>query len=128
MDTNAFNVVCEGGICRLVDAPDGVVGAADTAADAVARLAQGYMPADQFIAFYIEQYAALIPESVLNPDFFNPHVIEGDVSYLLITLGLSSFDEMIAEIRALQRKGLILGEGTGVLQCSEFVSYVTYKL
>ena len=51
MDTNAFNVVCEGGICRLVDAPDGVVGAADTAADAVARLAQGYMPADQFIAF-----------------------------------------------------------------------------
>ena len=84
--------------------------------------------ADQFIAFYIEQYAALIPESVLNPDFFNPHVIEGDVSYLLRTLGLSSFDEMIAEIRDLQRKGLILGEGTGVLQCSEFVSYVTYKL
>jgi hypothetical protein len=84
--------------------------------------------ADQLIAFYIEQYAALIPESVLNPDFFNPHVIEGDVSYLLRTLGLSSFDEMIAEIRDLQRKGLILGEGTGVLQCSEFVSYVTYKL
>ena len=83
---------------------------------------------DQFIAFYIEQYASLIPESVLVENFFDPHVIEGDISYLFRTLGLSSFDEMIADIRDLQRKGLILGDGTGVLQCSEFVSYVTYKL
>ena len=83
---------------------------------------------EQYIAFFIEQYAANIPEAVLDPDFFNPHVIEGDISYLLNTLDLSSFDAMIAEIRDLQKKGLILGEGTGVLQCSEFVSYVTYKL
>ena len=83
---------------------------------------------EQFIAFYVEQYAALIPESVLDPNFFNPHVIEGDISYLLKTLGLSSFDEMTAEIRSLQRKGLILGDGSGVLQCTQFVSYITYKL
>ncbi len=83
---------------------------------------------DQFIAFYVEQYAALIPESVLDPDFFNPHVIEGDINYLLRTLGLSSLNEMMAEIRDLQHRGLILGDGSGVLQCTEFVSYVTYKL
>lgn len=84
---------------------------------------------EEIIAYYIEQYAYSLPfEAVLVDGFFNPHVLEGNIALLCSTLGLSSFDEMIAEIRDLQRKGLILGDGTGTLQCTEFVSYVTYKL
>ena len=47
MNSNVVNIVCEGGICRLVDKP----GVAASAADAAARIAQGYMSPDQFIAF-----------------------------------------------------------------------------
>ena len=41
-------VVCEGGVCRLVEMTNDVVSAA---AEATVRMAQGYMPADEFIAF-----------------------------------------------------------------------------
>ena len=51
MSTNAVNVVCEGGVCRLVDAPVAVAEAVGEAAESAVRMAQGYMPAEQFIAF-----------------------------------------------------------------------------
>ena len=51
MGTNVVNVVCEGGVCRLADAPFAVPEAVGEAAESAVRMAQGYMPADQFIAF-----------------------------------------------------------------------------
>ena len=45
------NIVCEGGVCRLVDMQEPVVYAANAVAESAVRMAQGYMPPDQFIAF-----------------------------------------------------------------------------
>ena len=42
------NVVCEGGICRLVEMTNEVVSAA---VETSVRVAQGYMPADEFVSF-----------------------------------------------------------------------------
>ena len=50
---SAPNVLCEDGICRLVDAPGAEANAPDVKAAGLepARIAQGYMPAKKFIAF-----------------------------------------------------------------------------
>ena len=45
------NIVCEGGVCRLVDAVEPVADVASAAADAAVRMAQGYMSPGDFIAF-----------------------------------------------------------------------------
>ena len=45
------NVVCEGGVCRLVDAAEPAAGIASAAADAAVRMAQGYMSPGDFVAF-----------------------------------------------------------------------------
>ncbi len=79
MGADETNVVCEGGVCRLVDAPKvvcegGVCRLEDipwnlektTAAEGTAemRLAQGYMPADEFIQFLKGEEASLpLPSS-----------------------------------------------------------------
>ena len=51
MSTNVVNVICEGGVCRLADMPAAVSSATNAAADAVTRIAQGYMSPSEFIAF-----------------------------------------------------------------------------
>ena len=61
---DAPKVVCEGGVCRIEDMPgnsDKESAAADTTA---MRLAQGYMPADKFIRFLKgEETSSLLPSS-----------------------------------------------------------------
>lgn len=64
MNTNAVSVVCEGGVCRLVDMPSAAVDATNAVAESVARIAQGYMSPDQFIAFLNgEASSSLLPAS-----------------------------------------------------------------
>ena len=67
MSTNAVSVVCEGGVCRLVDMPgavDAAVDATNAVAESVARIAQGYMSPDQFTAFLNgEPVSAALPTS-----------------------------------------------------------------
>ena len=63
------NVVCEGGVCRLVDMPEAVdaaAGAANAVVEPVARIAQGYMSPDQFLAFLSgDPSSAVLPTSLL---------------------------------------------------------------
>lgn len=60
------NVVCEGGVCRLVDAPWAVPNVASSVAESAARIAQGYMSPDQFIAFLNGEAAtSALPTSLL---------------------------------------------------------------
>ena len=67
MSTNVVNVVCEGGVCRLVDMPGAAASMSDAASAAVesaVRIAQGYMSPDQFIAFLGgEQASSALPAS-----------------------------------------------------------------
>ena len=70
---DAPKVVCENGVCRLADAP--LATAAGTEAGAgteePARMAQGYMPADRFIAFLDgDATASDSPSSRLLPSSF----------------------------------------------------------
>lgn len=53
------NVVCEGGVCRLVEMTNGVV---SVAMETSVRVAQGYMPADEFISFLGGANLAGVPE------------------------------------------------------------------
>ena len=60
------NIVCEGGVCRLVDMPEPAVYAANAVAESAVRMAQGYMPPDQFIAFLNGEAAtSALPTSLL---------------------------------------------------------------
>ena len=45
------NIVCEGGVCRLVDMPGAAFDAADAVVESAARIAQGFMSPGQFVAF-----------------------------------------------------------------------------
>lgn len=73
---NAPNVVCEDGICRLVDAPGADADAPSAAAAGLepARIAQGYMPAGKFIAFLNDEEHASgssrLPSSFILLPFF----------------------------------------------------------
>ena len=53
------NVVCEGGVCRLVEMTNEVVSAA---VETSVRVAQGYMPADEFVSFLGGANLAGVPE------------------------------------------------------------------
>ena len=53
------NVVCEGGVCRLVEMTNDVVTAV---AQTSVRVAQGYMPADEFISFLGGANVSAVPE------------------------------------------------------------------
>ncbi len=59
------NIVCEGGVCRLVNAPEAVSTAVDAAAPVAARIAHGLMPPGEFLAFLdgVES-ASLLPTSM----------------------------------------------------------------
>ena len=67
---NGMKVVCEDGVCRLVDAP-APKAAADSHDAAAAkieptRIAQGYMPAKDFITFLDgDASSAILPSSLL---------------------------------------------------------------
>ena len=78
-------------------------------------------------AMFSSPYGDYIDGHIIG-GFFYPDLIQGDVTELLDFLGLSSYDEMCVEIRALQNSGLILNSGSTYLQCTEFVSYMTYKI
>lgn len=56
------NVVCEDGVCRLVDAPGADADATDADAARLepARMAHGYMPAEEFIAFLNNESSASV--------------------------------------------------------------------
>ena len=72
---NGMKVVCEDGVCRLVDAP-APKAAADSHDAAAAkieptRIAQGYMPAKAFITFLDgDASSAILPSSLLLLPFF----------------------------------------------------------
>ena len=53
------NIVCEGGVCRLVEMTNDVVAAV---AQASVRVAQGFMPADEFISFLGGANVSAAPE------------------------------------------------------------------
>ena len=53
------NVVCEGGVCRLVEMTNDVI---VTVAQASVRVAQGYMPVDEFISFLGGASMSSVPE------------------------------------------------------------------
>ena len=53
------NVVCEGGVCRLVEMTNDV---ATAAVQSSVRVAQGYMPADEFMAFLGGVDVSAMPE------------------------------------------------------------------
>ena len=62
------NVVCEGGVCRLVDVPEygeAVYDAAASAAESAVRIAQGYMSPDQFLSFLggADSSSSMLPSS-----------------------------------------------------------------
>ena len=60
------NVVCEGGVCRLVDMPGAAADAASSVAESAARIAQGYMSPDQFVAFLNgDAVSTALPTSLL---------------------------------------------------------------
>ena len=60
------NVVCEGGVCRLVDMPEAAIDAANAVVEPAVRIAQGYMSPDQFVAFLNGAPAATaLPASLL---------------------------------------------------------------
>lgn len=75
---NGANVVCENGVCRLVDAPEATAAGtteAEAGTEAPARIAQGYMPAGRFIAFLDGEESGspsspLLPSSFLLLPFF----------------------------------------------------------
>ena len=73
---SAPNVLCEDGICRLVDAPGAEANAPDVKAAGLepARIAQGYMPAKKFIAFLNDEEHASdsshLPSSFILLPFF----------------------------------------------------------
>lgn len=87
---------------------------------------------EEILAAYKESYIYSQPygddELVLVDGFFDPQVIKGDINYLLNTIGVSSYAEMMLEIRDLMAKGLIHNSGDPYLQCTDFVSYISYKL
>ena len=60
------NIVCEGGVCRLVDMPGAAAGAASAVVESAARIAQGYMSTDQFVSFLNGDAAStVLPTSLL---------------------------------------------------------------
>lgn len=73
---NAPNVVCEDGICRLVDVPgaDADAPSAEAAGLKPTRIAQGYMPAGKFIAFLNDEEhsssSSHLPSSFILLPFF----------------------------------------------------------
>ena len=68
-------------------------------------------------------------DMVLIDGFYYPDILTEDIELLLEYLGLSSYDEMVSEIRRLQELGLIQNNKRDMyLQCTEFVSYMTYKI
>ena len=87
---------------------------------------------EEILAAYKQSYIYSQPygddELVLVDGFFDPQVIKGDINYLLNTIGVSSYADMIYEIRSLREKGLIHNSGDPYLQCTDFVSYISYKL
>ena len=67
------NIVCEGGVCRLVDMPETATAASDAALPLVARLAHGFMEPAEFLAFLngADQTAAgALPSSLAILPFF----------------------------------------------------------
>lgn len=68
---DAPKVVCEGGVCRLEDIPWNLENATAPADTAEMRLAQGYMPADEFIQFLKgEETSSPLPSSFFLLPFF----------------------------------------------------------
>ena len=68
---DAPKVVCEGGVCRLEDMPRNLEDATAPADTAAIRLAQGYMPADEFIQFLNgEETSSPLPSSFFLLPFF----------------------------------------------------------
>ena len=117
-------VVCEGGVCRLVDAPEeagsawmdggaGVVGgaAAGAAAEEPMRIAQGYMPADKFISFLKGEDpsgAGRLPTSFLILPFF---LILAGLALNLTPCVLPMIPVNLIVIGQSVRRGLLYGLG-----------------
>ena len=111
MSTNAVSVVCEGGVCRLVDMP-GAVDATNAVAESVARIAQGYMSPDQFIAFLNgEPVSAALPTSLLLLPFA---LVLAGLAMNLTPCVLPMIPVNLIVIGKSWRRGLLYGLGSAL--------------
>ena len=109
MSTNLVNVVCEGGVCRLVDMPDVVSHAAGAVAEGATRVAQGYMGVDQFIGFLNggDATAALPGSFALLPLF----LVAAGLAMNLTPCVLPMIPVNLIVIGKSWRRGLVYGLG-----------------
>ena len=104
-----MNVICEGGVCRLVDMPAAVSSATNAVADAASRIAQGYMSPGEFISFLSggDATAALPTSMVVLPLFL---VVAG-VAMNLTPCVLPMIPVNLIVIGKSWRRGLLYGLG-----------------
>ena len=112
MAPGGAKVVCEDGVCRLVDAPEDVGGAAAGAAgEEPMRIAQGYMSAEKFISFLKGEdpsAAGRLPTSLLVLPFF---LILAGLALNLTPCVLPMIPVNLIVIGQSVRRGLLYGLG-----------------
>lgn len=103
------NVVCEGGVCRLVDMPETLSSATNAVVDGVVRMAQGYMSPNEFIAFLNggDATAALPASMVLLPLF----LVAAGLAMNLTPCVLPMVPVNLIVIGKSWRRGLLYGLG-----------------
>ena len=106
------NVVCEGGVCRLVDMPEAVSSATNAVVDGVVRIAQGYMSPDQFLSFLNggDATAALPTSMLLLPVF----LIAAGLAMNLTPCVLPLVPVNLIVIGKSWRRGLLYGLGCAI--------------
>ena len=106
------NIVCEGGVCRLVDMPEAAVGAANAVVESAARIAQGYMSPDQFVAFLNGEAASTaLPTSLLLLPFA---LVLAGLAMNLTPCVLPMIPVNLIVIGKSWRRGLLYGIGSAL--------------
>ena len=105
-------VICEDGVCRLVDAPAALESATNAVAEAATRIAQGYMAPDAFISFLGggEAHAAL-PASMAALPFF---LLLAGLAMNLTPCVLPIIPVNLIVIGKSWRRGLLYGLGMAI--------------